>query len=219
VTSDHVPPKCLFPPETRVNLVTVEACAPCHESFKLDDEYFLVALSVRADLPDSPGTEFLRAKTKRTLRNPSAKHFSAAIRKATTQIPIHSEGGIYLGEATALKLQPRRIIATAERIIKGLYAEHFARVLPSSHEVIIELLDLQKDNSALQRPEIKELLVSLGEHGTHQRFGNILELWFAGINDDADSSYWFVQLHGAFGFLAFTLPRDRPALPSNELPT
>ena len=70
VTRDHVPPSCLFPPEDRINLITVPACAECHESFKLDDEYFRVTLSLRADLDSGAATEFIRAQTAKTSPTP-----------------------------------------------------------------------------------------------------------------------------------------------------
>lgn len=103
VTSDHVPPKCLFPPDARVNLVTVNACTACHDSYRLDDEYFRVTLSIRDDLPDGPAAQFLRDQTRKTLRNPAATAFRDAIRAATLSAPKHSPSGVYVGHATALR--------------------------------------------------------------------------------------------------------------------
>lgn len=208
VTSDHVPPKCLFPPNARLNLITVNACVTCHAGFKLDDEYFRVALSIRADLPEGPEAVFLREQTKRTLRNPAARGFQAAIRAATTRISVHSDTGLYLGEATAIKLNPVRITKTAQRIVRGLYAKYFQRPLPDTHEVTVSILDFQRDNTVLESPETKEVLGLLGEYGTHRSFGATLDLWFLKGGDDLEFSVWWVNLHGAFGFLGFTVPSD-----------
>ena len=59
VTSDHIPPKCLFPPGARLNLMTVAACPACHGSFKLDDECFRIVLSIRPNLPYGPESSFI----------------------------------------------------------------------------------------------------------------------------------------------------------------
>jgi hypothetical protein len=207
VTADHVPPRCLFPPSTRLNLITVKACPACHAEFKLDDEYLRVVLSVRADLPDCPESDFLREQTQRALRAPKATGFRAAIRASLTKVAMHSSGGIYLGHAPAFRVDASRIASTAERIVKGLYASYFKRVLPSTHEVSVSLIDLQRDASAIQNPEVQELFSLLGKNGTHRAFGRILQVWYAKTDDDQDSSFWLVRLHGAFVFLGFTLPK------------
>lgn len=208
VTSDHVPPKCLFPPETRVNLITVNACLACHDSFKLDDEYFLVTLAIRDDLPDGAEAQFLRAQTRKTLRNPAAKRFRNAIRAATLKVPRHSPGGIYLGEATALRIDAKRVIRTAQRTVRGMYGKFFGAPLPQDYELSVTLLDMQRDSSALQTPEIQELLILLGQYGKNRTFGKVLDVWYAKTDDDEHSSLWVVRLHGAFSFFGFTMPRD-----------
>lgn len=208
VTRDHVPPKCLFPRNVRVNLVTVKACGTCHEGFKLDDEYFRVALSIRADLPEGQEAAFLREQTRRMLRDPAARSFQAAIRAATTRVPVNSDTGVYLGETTAINLNPVRITKTAQRIVRGLYAKYFGRPLPDTHEVTVSILDFQHNNTALESPETKEMLALIGEYGIRQSFGATLDLRYLKIDDDAESSVWWVCLHGGFGFLGFTLPRE-----------
>jgi hypothetical protein len=208
VTSDHVPPKCLFPPNTRVNLITVDACSVCHDSYKLDDEYFRVTLSIRDDLPDGPEAQFLRDQTRKTLRNPAAQAFRTAIGAATLMVPRHSQAGVYLGKSPALQVDASRVIRTAQRIVRGLYGKFFGSPLPRTYQLSVNLLDLQRDMSAIQTPEIRELLILLGQHGKHRAFGQVLDVWYAKTDDDAHSSLWVVRLHGAFGFLGFTVPSD-----------
>jgi hypothetical protein len=118
VTSDHVPPKCLFPTAARQNLITVPACQSCNSSFKLDDEYLRLVLSLRADLPDGPAAEFLRETTSRSLRKPEATRLRASVFRSVENRSVHSSGGIYLGEAPVLNVDYRRINATASRILK-----------------------------------------------------------------------------------------------------
>ena len=208
VTSDHVPPKCLFPPVTRVNLITVDACSVCHDEFKLDDEYFRVTLAIRDDLPDGPEAQFLREQTKKTLRNPAAYGFGAAIRAATSKVERHSAGGIYLGKVTALKVDAVRVTRTAERIVRGLYGKFFRSPLPATYDVTVSLIDLQRDDTALRSPEVEDLFNILKEHGKHQSFGKVFDVWYVKTVDDPDSSFWLVRVHRAFGFFGYTMPSD-----------
>lgn len=106
VTSDHVPPKCLFPPDARLNLMTVAACPACHGSFKLDDEYFRLVLSIRPDLPSGSESSFIQEQTKRSLRNPEAAGLLASIRASTSRREVRTRSGIYLGKAHALRWMP-----------------------------------------------------------------------------------------------------------------
>ena len=208
VTRDHVPPRCLFPPETRINLITVDACPTCHDSYKLDDEYFRVTLSIRDDLPQGADAKFLRDQTRRTLRDPAAAAFRDAIRAATLRVPRHNPSGVYLGHSTALKVDAARVRRTAERIVRGLYGKFFGYPLPRTYDLEVSLLDLQRDMSALKNPEVQDLLMLLGEHGRHRAFGQVLDVWYAKTDDDAHSSLLVVRLHGAFGFLGFTVPHE-----------
>jgi hypothetical protein len=88
VTNDHVPPKCLFPPEKRVNLITVAACEPCNAEFKLDDEYFRLALSIRPDLPNETTAEYLFEKTKSSLRKREATGLRASVVASVKQLSL-----------------------------------------------------------------------------------------------------------------------------------
>ncbi|MBN8493861.1 MAG: hypothetical protein J0M00_20820 [Burkholderiales bacterium] len=189
-------------------MVTVYACCTCHDSYKLDDEYFRVTLSVRDDLPIGSDSQFLRDQTRKTLRDPAATAFRKAIRASTVRVPIHSPSGVYLGHATALKIDTARVKRTAERIVRGLYGKFLGHPLPQAYDLQVVLLDLQRDMSALKNPEVQEVLMLLGKCGKHRAFGQALDVWYATTDDDAHSSFWVIRLHGAFGFLGFTVPRD-----------
>lgn len=206
VTSDHVPPKCLFPPETRVDLITVHACPTCHDSYKLDDEYFRVILSVREDLPDGPEAQFLRDQTQKTLNRPAALAFRQAIERSIISIDRHSPSGV--SQVIGLKIDPLRIKKTANRIVRGLYGNFFGIPLPKSYELSVAIFDFQKDMSALNSPEVQELLGILHRHGNNRSFGKVLDIWYAKADDDAYSSSWFVMVHGSFGLIGVTVPEN-----------
>ena len=206
ITSDHVPPKCLFPTQSRVNLITVPSCQSCNASFQSDDEYFRLVLSLRADLPEGPAAEFLREATKRALRRPEASGFLASVMQAIAHRSIHSSGGIYLGQAPTLDVNYRRMTSTASRIVKGLFAHIFHKPLPPTYVINIMFTDLQRDTSAIDNPQIKELLTILGQSGTHRESNNTIEVWTKLAEDDDCASFWYVRVSKAIGFFAFTTP-------------
>lgn len=208
VTSDHVPPRCLFATGSRVNLITVPACARCNSSFKLDDEYFRLIVSMRADLPEGPTAEFLRQATSRALRKPQAIRLRSSILRTVKRRPIHSSGGVYLGHAPTVTVDYRRIHATATRIIKGLFAHLFHRPLPSTHTVTVHFTELQKDETVIEDPQIKELLALLGGSGIHRTSNDVLEAWASLAEDDDCSSFWYVRLLHTIGFFAFSTPTE-----------
>lgn len=215
ITSDHVPPKCLFPPETRQNLITVAACAQCNGSFKLDDENFRLMLAIRADLPPGATAEYLRQSSMRGLAKPQASRLRASIRKRLGKASVRTPAGIYLGEAPTISVDFKRLHATAIRIITGLFAHFFGRRLPDSHLVDINFADLQRDSSAIQDPAAQELLALIGQQGVRHQASDVLEVWVRPAEDDANSSAWYVRILQTFGFLAFTIPKgdDGPAEP------
>lgn len=207
-TNDHVPPKCLFPPSTRLNLITVPACTTCHNAFKLDDEYFRAMLSFRDDLLAGPDADFLIENTNRMLLNPLGAGFKESIIKNTAVITLRSEDGLYSIQRFAIKVDPTRIKNTTRRIIQGLYRKYFNKLLPLTHEVSVNILDFQKDNSALENPEIQEILVMLEKHGEKRQFDNIFELSFLSTDDDPDSTFWLIKLHNVFVAIGYTTPRN-----------
>ena len=208
VTSDHVPPKCLFAPHTRVNLITVYACPKCHEGFKLDDEYFRVFLAARADLPENAEGNYIREQTNRALGHTDAKRFRSMLRASIKSVQLYSTEGIYIRHAPTITINAGRIRSTTERIVRGLYAHYLGHPVPETHVVAVSPLDFQRNNSALESQEIQEGLVLLGAHGVRKVFGLTLELRYMKADDDPLSTFWWIRLHSVFGVLAYTVPRD-----------
>jgi hypothetical protein len=207
VTSDHVPPKCLFPPAQRQNLITVPACEKCHDEFKLDDEYFRTVLSIRADIPTTTTSEYLREKTKRALTNSRATGLRTAVLKAIGNVSVRSQAGIYLGEAKGISVDFKRLSATAERIMKGLYFHRYDTVLPDTHVVTVRFTELQRDLSAIESPEIQEIVGLLAATKPENRGGNIPQTWSVAADEDTHSTVWYVRILETVAFFGFTTPR------------
>jgi hypothetical protein len=142
----------------------------------------------------------------RSLRDENAKGLRTSVIRSLNRISVKSPEGIYLGEATGLKLDMKRIHAMAERMVKGLYAKFYKSRLPESHRVHIFLTELQKDLTALESPELKEIIGFLAEEPWHHRGAGVLRLKCVAAGEDSYSSVWFVRIVEAFSFFALTLP-------------
>jgi len=208
MSADHVPPKCLFAPVSRVNLITVPACRTCNSSYKLDDEYFRLVLSIRADLPKSRAAQYIRDSTLRSLRKPEAQKLRRSIVSSTRQFALRDAYGFQFGQVGRLRVNYSRLKNTAERIVKGFYYHFYSSPLPKAYEVDIVLIDLLDHTDFLQGPEISQLLSHLAIKGYQLSRGEICSIRACASDDDAYSTFWFVHLFGTFGFFAFTAPKD-----------
>ena len=208
ITNDHVPPKCLFPPDARLNLVTVPACEKCNSGFRLDDEYFRVIISLRAILPNGSAADFLKDKTRRMLSHPSAEKFSKQIHGAMVPAFLRRPYFSYrVGDNLAIDADESRLEATMERIVRGLFAKYFRHRLPDTHEVSVVIMHFPEHNSALNEPEFERTLALLAK-GTHVQFGSVFDCQFSALEEDHNSTIWWIKVYGNFASFCFTLPAE-----------
>lgn len=123
-TRDHVPPKCIFPDDRRINLRTVPACEICNSKTKKDDEYFRMVLATAANDSNAAGS-VLKNKIfpGATVRPGLLKQIIGTIEP----IDIHSEAGIYIEQKPAFTYEASRVHPVVEKIIKGLFTFTTAR--------------------------------------------------------------------------------------------
>ncbi|OGI68880.1 MAG: hypothetical protein A2W18_08540 [Candidatus Muproteobacteria bacterium RBG_16_60_9] len=120
---------------------------------------------------------------------------------------MQSPGGVFLGDTHGLQINLKRFGATAERIVKGLYSEFFETRLPETHAVSVFFTELQKDSSAIDRTEVKELLGFLKNAQLHRRGDDVIQIRFVNADEDEYSSVWFIRIVEAVSFFGFTLPK------------
>ena len=97
LTSDHIPPKNLFPKPRPTNLVTVRACRKCNKSASKDDEYFRLMSIIRNDVYEQPGVAELWDNTYRGLKRTQILGFAKSLLGSVNRIQIYTPAGIYLG--------------------------------------------------------------------------------------------------------------------------
>ena len=207
-TKDHVPPKALFIKPYPDNMITVPACKECHCEMSLQDEYFLMALGFVLSSEEKKHAKYLTDKVKRALKRPEAKKLRADLINRTQDIKVHSEEGIYLGNAKGTKFDWPRLKFFAQRILKALYFEEYKKPLVTSYQLDVFLSWFQKDASIFNSPEIKEILQCLANSKTRVVGDNVFQYWFSQVKDDCDSSFWYVRIAQEFGFFGIILPRQ-----------
>ena len=188
LTRDHVPPKCLFL-RPRPQLITVPACHACNDSFKLDDEYFRVAVTSEAAYRDEAATALWSDRIAPRMGPGLRRTLLATMRPAQVRTPA----GLVIENGTAIAYDKRRIDRVIERIVRGLLWHHY-RSRPAAVRFEISYKpDL--------RP-IQELLGgisfnSIGETAFRYRHSLTME--------DPNSSVWGLQFYGHIHFLILVL--------------
>src|SRR5713101_3371185 len=127
-TRDHVIPACFFPSPRPANLLTLAAHYSCHN--RLDEEYLrnLMASFGR----DSSASAALLWDTQGDVRASFARNTPLRTSVLAGMVPrteVFSPGGIYLGDAPAIRFDRRRVYPSLEKIVRGLYRHHTGRLL------------------------------------------------------------------------------------------
>jgi hypothetical protein len=122
---DHVIPESFFPSPRPNNLITLPAHYSCHN--RLNEEYVRAILAGLADSP--PAMRLNEGPAGRALRRnePLKRDLRASMIR---RIELRSPGGLILGHAPGVRLDTERFYPLMEKIARGLYTHHRAKVLP-----------------------------------------------------------------------------------------
>lgn len=207
LTTDHVPPKSLFAPENRHDLVRVLACANCNSDASKDEEYFRLAVTLRHDVGDDPNARWANTVALRSLRRADHK----GLRAATLGSLGHTElwrSGIYLGMLPAYYVDLRRLDTVVEKIVAGLYWHEYGHMIPATHQLHVW---------GASRYEALDIWALLGFHklsmialsGLRRSLGAgsfDYAVWRS--SDEPASTVWLLRLYARVHFVAVTVRRD-----------
>jgi hypothetical protein len=196
VTDDHVPPKCLFPKPRPGNLITVRACKTCNEGTKLDDEYFRDATLTGIDeqrFPEAMALSLRKIEDMGT--DPKKRGYGWATYQSVRNVEVHTEAGIYIGDAGARELDLDRMRKTIEKCVRGLYFHHYQERIPDGYEFTIE------HHQHLKPDAIEEI---------HSRFagrpirgiGNGAFIYAFMRVQDTHQSMWLLEFYARHSFIA-----------------
>lgn len=131
LTDDHIPPEAIFIKPRPNNLVTIYACFECNNGASNDDEGFRNMLSILLGNTDEETSSLFNNTLRSIKRN---KRISRNIQRniLSDKAYLVSPAGLIIEEVILIKNHPefaspfKNVI---ERITKGLYFNHYNRVL------------------------------------------------------------------------------------------
>ena len=180
ITSDHVPPRCLFS-KPRPHLITVPACAECNNAAKLDDEYFRIVVS--AGVQDNlEGQKVWREGAIRTLKR--SEKLRKHLLNNTRAVDIVTPAGVIVGTSHAFKAENKRIKRVVIRIVRGLLWHHY-KVKTDDQTAF----DLYVDADVTSIIETLQL-TSVSSIG-----GTAFQYRHSTAEDDPGSSLWWLRFY------------------------
>ncbi|MBI4231618.1 hypothetical protein HY605_00175, partial [Candidatus Peregrinibacteria bacterium] len=190
ITSDHIPPKCLFREREGLQLITVPACDKCNNFYGKDDEYFRIYVSgdiSRNEQGDKLWYEKVMGSTFR--RSP----------KLRKNIVANISEDIKVSNGTAskkkkLNLDASRINNVLIRIVKGLYWHHYNECLPSN--ILFEVYQNPPIDDGSKDILLRTNLRMIGNEEFKYRYRR--------CDDDNFTSVWGLSFFMGAHFLVFT---------------
>ena len=136
LTRDHIPPKGVFHPSVRDELITVPSCKLCHSGTAKDDDYFRTFLGLSEDVKNLPAGEKLSESVVRSLERPESDGYRRYIHARLEKKAFLSPGGI-IYFVNVHRIDTPRVGRVLERIVRGLHYHTLGTVVPNTHNVIV----------------------------------------------------------------------------------
>jgi len=193
-TVDHVPPKNLFAPPAPDDLITLPCCQECNQSYSKDEEYFRVFV-LGGSYNHRQAKRIWDSKVRRSLRR--KPRFRQKLARDLIPVEVFTRGGVYLGKATALTAESKRINRVIQKIVKGLCYYHYDRRLDDVSFEIYHNPDLNGSNP----------LVDAWRNTPRCDVGEgVFTYWRAVAQGVPEGSMWWLLFYERALFLVFTIP-------------
>jgi hypothetical protein len=203
-TRDHVPPKGIFLKPRPPNFITVPSCGPCNHGAKVRDEKFRNTIGMRANTSFPEASEFFRNRTLPGLNK--NKREKNALLRSMRKVPIFTDSGLYLGQATAGAFDSEAHDRTIERITRGLYFHHYR--LPISPHVSMQVTFIRDGSEWPQR--LAEAFQKM--HFCSVGGENVFEYAHGRVAGMPSVSMWFYRFYA--GHVAFAITGLEGIMPS-----
>lgn len=205
-TSDHVPPKALFPAPRPSDLITVPCCGECRREQTLDDEYFIRMVAMRHDVADHPAASQAIEAVHRSFTKPRKQGFTRALVNSIRYVDIHSKGGLYLGKAASYDVDLDRLCRVIRRTTIGLLFDHLGMRLPEGHECTVYAID-GFGAAALGDGTPAKQLIDQALLGEPRVWGTkVFTRWFQVLQGPPAATLWAFLVYSRVAFVALTGP-------------
>jgi hypothetical protein len=206
---DHVPPKTLFEPDEKSDLVTVPCCFKCNNSVSKDDQYFLVFIGLREDAKQKPEHHRISQKAHRTLQRKQAFKFRQKVTSKIKFVQPVTPMGIILPPALSIPIDGLRVIGTVIRIVKGLYFHETQKRLPDTHHVIPHD-ELALHNALVERisdvSQIRTLISDLQTSSPRKTVGKVFAYHCASNPAKPAVTIWLLDFFDGIRFFCIARP-------------
>lgn len=207
-TADHIPPKVLFPKPRPSDLVTVPCCEVCRQGQPLDDEYFARMVTMRHDVADHPAAALVLEGVHRSLTKPQKQKFTSALLRSVREFSVHSDAGLYLGEAASCDVDLARLCKVIERTTRGLYFHEFGTRLPDDYRCKVYSLDGFSLRDRAVVTSLKRLL-NAAQSGKTRVFGQkVFTYSVLRIEQPKALTVWAFLVYSRVIFFALTYASD-----------
>jgi hypothetical protein len=206
LTTDHVPPKSLFPKPRPSNIITVPACRKCHFDTSEDDEYFRLMLLVREDVGEHPKAQANLDPIFRSLKRKEAEGLRKSFSQSISMVELHTTGGLYIGDQPVYNVDMTRIPSVVERVVRGLYFAETCNPLGRNNKVLV-----YDDEYFLKRPESckwaeKKIVLPLATIVPKGIDDNMFLYRHFIADENPSCSVWGMSFYGGVSFLCCTVP-------------
>lgn len=208
LTSEHAPPKLVFPEPRPSDLITVPACRSCNEAGSKDAEYFRVCLCLNPLVKDTPSVVALKPTVQQSLQREKAKGFKTALLKSLEP----DQGKIIF------TYDMGRIHLVIRRTVQCLYLHDTGTKLPTeTHETRVASIEMLSKMEPGSTTRLHETFINpLMKEPIHLYAGNQFAYWVIHTGKPF-VSVWALLFYGTLPFVGFTGPKVK-VTDDNSLP-
>lgn len=204
LTSDHIPPKKLFPKPRPANIITVPACRNCHANTSKDDEYFCLKISMRNDAQRNSAARTIAHELIGSLGRVQSIDFRRQILSDLRVANLRTASGLYTGQrVVAYDVDMVRIFKVLERIVRGLYFVETGKPLGLQNEVRSNAIEeIQQQTVFLE--QLKQVIPSMAQG---EKIGDdVFTYRYILVPNKQEFSAWIISLYNRVIFFSMTGP-------------
>ena len=204
LTDDHIPPRNLFPPPRPSTLITVRSCPRHNLDSSLDDEYFRVMLTLRADVSRNPAVQQVRSAVLRSLDRPTKHRFRDAFHGSFKRVLLYGPDGRPVVDQQTYSVSLDRLCWVVARTTAGLFSREIGRRLPTDQYLVGANLTTEVEferNPVLEWGRQKllaasEVVIAPG----------VYRYRYATLQFDPNCTVWWHTFYETVDFIAATMP-------------
>lgn len=209
LTKDHIPPKNLFAKPRPNNLITVPSCDTCNNGFQMDDDYFWMIMHTRMETGGHTELTKTKARFVASLNRKESARYRRAILNSMFSAELVTKSGLYVGTATAFRVNGDRLNRVANRIVKGLFYQEKGFRLPDKCEAVAFADPLTMNDD----PDVVNRIVSFMLTKPEKVIGNnVFSYRYYFHEEEEYTSAWLMIFYGSMLFYGSTSPIDEAGM-------